>query len=103
MPQAAFLPQSAPYHEFFSDKVIKYLGKIDTDSPEAKKCLKFADEINNFNRITENRINYMCSNMENSAYIQEVTIGEQLYNPKACKLAKFKRINKSGLDNLVRL
>lgn len=86
----------------YQRKVVKYMGKIDDNSPEAKNCLRYAEEVNNFDKVTANKINYMCSYMEYLPYIREFALGERLFYPNKCMLKRFKSINKYSLDNLVK-
>ena len=84
-------------------KVIKYIGKIDENSPEAKDCLRYIEEINNFNRITSSTTNYRCSYMEYAPYIEEYSLGEKMCYPNQCAIRNFKKINEAGLQRLIEL
>lgn len=84
-------------------KVVKYLGKIDENSPEAKDCHRYIEEINNFNRITSSTVNYQCSYMEYAPYVEEFALGEKVYNTKQCAFKNFKKINEIGLQKLIEL
>lgn len=84
-------------------KVIKYLGKIDENSPEAKDCLRYIEEVNNFNRITSSKLNYQCSYMEYTPYVEEYSLGEKMCYPNQCAIRNFKKINEAGLKKLIEL
>ena len=85
----------------YQRKIIKYLGKIDENSPRWNECIQLMNEYNSFNQITANKINYMCSLMESSAYIPEYALGEQLFKPNGCMLKDFKLISQSTLNTLI--